>query len=177
MRVFLLSLGRFRTTTPVRRQNWPPLSSYLNLHHLSPSFSSLIIVGLVLDNADELLEVEAFELLEVLLVLLRLRSVKFDDAADNLNTGLHIIHRLGEERNEVVVLHLAENTVVAGDLQLGALNPKLKICDLGLELGELEVDDGGLAEVDRPLDEGRVWGQVVATGLFIPLRLIIGSIS
>ena len=97
------------------------------------------------------------ELLELLLVHLGLLVVCVDNTLEDLKTVLHIIHRLGEERGEVVVLHLTENAIVSSDLQLGALNFKLKFLDFFLKLSKFEVNDGSLTEVDRPFDEGRVW--------------------
>ena len=69
------------------------------------------------------------EFLELLLVHLGLLVVNVDNALDNLKTVFHIVHRLGEERGEVVVLYLTENAIVSSDLQLGALNFKLKFFD------------------------------------------------
>ena len=96
------------------------------------------------------------ELLELLLVHLGLLVILVDNTLDDLKTVLHIIHRLGEERGEVVVLHLTENAIISGDLQLGTLNSELKVCDFFLELSKFKVNDGSLTEVDRPFDEGRV---------------------
>ena len=129
--------------------------SYLKFHPLSP-FSSLIITTL-LSNSKVLLEVGMLEFLELLLVHLGLLVVLVDNTLEDLKTVLHIIHRLGEERGEVVVLHLTENAIVSSDLQLGALNFKLKFLDFFLKLSKFEVNDGSFTEVDRPLDEGRVW--------------------
>ena len=101
--------------------------SYLNLHHHSP-FSSLIITAL-LSNSKVLLEVCMLKFLELLLVHLGLLVVYVDNTLDDLKTVLHIVHRLGEERGEVVVLYLTENAIVSSDLQLGALDFKLEFFD------------------------------------------------
>ena len=67
--------------------------------------------------------------LELLLVHLGLLVVYVDNTLDDLKTVLHIVHRLGEERGEVVVLYLTENAIVSSDLQLGALDFKLEFFD------------------------------------------------
>ena len=141
--------------------------SYLKFHPLSP-FSSLIITTL-LSNSKVLLEVGMLEFLELLLVHLGLLVIKVDNALDNLQTAFHVVHRLGEEGGEVVVLDLTEDAIVSGDLQLGALNFKLEFFDFCFEFGKFEIDHGSLAEVDGPLDKGRVWRKVIAVGLIFVL--------
>ena len=148
---FLLSLGHFCTTTPV--QNGHPFLPKTS----SPLTISSLIISTLLSNSKVLLEVGMLEFLELLLVHLGLLVVNVDNALDNLKTVFHIVHRLGEERGEVVVLHLTENLIVSGDLQLGALDFKLEFFDFRFEFGKFEVNHGSLAEVDGPLDEGRVW--------------------
>ena len=127
--------------------------SYLKFHPLSP-FSSLITT--LLSNSKVLPEVGMLEFLELLLVHLGLLVIEVDNALDNLQTAFHVVHRLGEEGGEVVVLDLTEDAIVSGDLQLGALNFKLEFFDFCFEFGKFEIDHGSLAEVDGPLDEGRV---------------------
>ena len=86
MRVFLLSLGHFCTTTPV--QNGHPFLPKTS----SPLTISSLIISTLLSNSKVLLEVGMLELLELLLVHLGLLVVYVDDTLDDLETVFHIVH-------------------------------------------------------------------------------------
>ena len=141
----VLSKSPFESVfNPSRRVHLPEP----RLHFLL--FSSLL-AGLHL--LHEILEVLPLEGLEFLLVLLRLVTIGLSYAFEEGGAGLDIVTCPIEEGGEAELLRVLVHLLEARGQGLQFLFLRLSLGNLGLCCLHSQVDFGGLAVVDRPIDE------------------------
>ena len=116
--------------------------------------SSVVVIVLhLLDNGQVLLEVGVLEVLVLLLVISCLIQVSLADVLHDVDALLERLDRFIEVLREAQILVVLLDLREAFDLELCTLQIEPQIADFLLHFLDFQVDFGGFAECERPVEE------------------------
>lgn len=116
--------------------------------------SSVVVIILhLLDNGQVFLKVGVLEVFVLLLVISCLIQVSLSDVLHDMDALFERLDRFLEVLSEAQILVVLLDLCEAFDLELCTLQIEPQITDLLLHLLNFEVDFGGFAESERPVEE------------------------